>query len=218
MRMCGKRRQNFKISNTTKTSLYSSAQYVANIPCCCRTFLRRESLTFGIGKSFGLFDVNVPYPKYPFSFLCVAFRGMNAWVSQSQQRAHEFIVTSVGSKKILFFWFVNNNNLFFVSILTGCCNVTNALSIDESLTGAPPTAGVADGTIVLSANTESPLPPPQSMNLESSSDQQAKTQDDKTLLLKGPKFIPEASKNITALAGRVASLNCRIKNLDNWTV
>ena len=34
----------------------------------------------------------------------------------------------------------------------------------------------------------------------------------------GPQFIPEASKNVTALAGRVASLTCRIKNLDNWTV
>lgn len=69
--MCGKRRQNFKISNTSA----HTAQYVANIPCRCCTFLRRESLTFGWGKSFGLF-FNVPYPKYPFSFLCVAFRGM----------------------------------------------------------------------------------------------------------------------------------------------
>lgn len=34
----------------------------------------------------------------------------------------------------------------------------------------------------------------------------------------GPQFVAEASKNVTALAGRVASLTCRIKNLDNWTV
>lgn len=34
----------------------------------------------------------------------------------------------------------------------------------------------------------------------------------------GPQFVLEASKNVTALAGRVASLSCRIKNLDNWTV
>jgi hypothetical protein len=99
--MSGKRRQNFKISNTSA----HTAQYVANIPCRCCTFLRRESLTFGWGKSFGLF-FNVPYPKYPFSFLCVAFRGMNAWVSRSQQRAREFIVdalTGVGLKKDIFF-------------------------------------------------------------------------------------------------------------------
>lgn len=34
----------------------------------------------------------------------------------------------------------------------------------------------------------------------------------------GPQFVAEASRNVTALAGRVASLTCRIKNLDNWTV
>jgi hypothetical protein len=79
---------------------------------------------------------------------------------------------------------------------------------------------LADGA-VQAAQTESSLLPPQSMNLESSSSsdqQQHKTQDDQIQALKGPKFVPEASKNITALAGRVASLNCRIKNLDNWTV
>ena len=37
-------------------------------------------------------------------------------------------------------------------------------------------------------------------------------------MARGPDFVPEASKNVTALAGRVATLNCRIKNLDNWTV
>lgn len=102
-------------------------------------------------------------------------------------------------------------------ILTGCCSVANAISKNEAPTNAPPIAELADGA-VQAAKTESPLPLPQSMNLESSSDQQMKTQDDQILSLKGPKFVPEASKNITALAGRVASLNCRIKNLDNWTV
>ncbi len=111
----------------------------------------------------------------------------------------------------------NHNSSLFV--LTGCCSVAGAISTNEALTSAAPIAELADGA-VQAAKTESPLPPPQSMNLESSpsDQQQIKTQDDQILPLKGPKFVPEASKNITALAGRVASLNCRIKNLDNWTV
>lgn len=116
----------------------------------------------------------------------------------------------------------NHNPSPFVP--TGCCDsVANAISTkEEALTSssAAPIVELADGA-VQAAQTESSLPPPQSMNLESSSSsdqQQHKTQDDQILALKGPKFVAEASKNITALAGRVASLNCRIKNLDNWTV
>ena len=53
----------------------------------------------------------------------------------------------------------------------------------------------------------------------SAGDQLIKTQDAKPLPPnQGPQFVVEASKNVTALAGRVASLTCRIKNLDNWTV
>ncbi|XP_046649216.1 uncharacterized protein LOC124340657 [Daphnia pulicaria] len=112
--------------------------------------------------------------------------------------------------------------LAFSLVAIGCCDsVANAISTnEEALTSsAAPIVELADGA-VQAAQTESSLPPPQSMNLESSSSdqQQHKTQDDQILALKGPKFVPEASKNITALAGRVASLNCRIKNLDNWTV
>lgn len=36
--------------------------------------------------------------------------------------------------------------------------------------------------------------------------------------IEGPEFVMEASKNVTILAGRDATFNCRIKNLGNWTV
>lgn len=40
----------------------------------------------------------------------------------------------------------------------------------------------------------------------------------KSVVHSHPEIIASASKNVTCLAGRVASLNCRIKNLNNWTV
>jgi len=41
----------------------------------------------------------------------------------------------------------------------------------------------------------------------------------KSVVPSHPEIITSASKNVTCLAGRVASLNCRIKNLNNnWTV
>jgi hypothetical protein len=36
--------------------------------------------------------------------------------------------------------------------------------------------------------------------------------------LRGPYFDPSASKNVTALVGRTAYLNCRVRNLGNKTV
>ena len=86
-----------------------------------------------------------------------------------------------------------------------------AVAVTESL------AAVADGTMV-AVEQASPVPPPQSMSLETSDMGGKTSSDDKPVPLPGPHFVPEASKNVTALAGRVASLNCRIKNLDNWTV
>lgn len=103
----------------------------------------------------------------------------------------------------------------FSLVASGCCNVADVSKNEASIVTSS-IITIADGT-VMAAKTESPLAPPQSMNLETSFDS-TKNSDDKILSLKGPRFVPEASKNITALAGRVASLNCRIKNLDNWTV
>lgn len=106
----------------------------------------------------------------------------------------------------------------FLLFSLGCCGAVDISknSIEVSAANESSTVVVADGTVV-AAKQASPVPPLQSMNLETS-DTVGKTSDDKPLPLPGPHFVPEASKNVTALAGRVASLNCRIKNLDNWTV
>lgn len=98
-------------------------------------------------------------------------------------------------------------NFIRIFFCPGCWSVA---VIDD----IPNKTNISDGTMI--AAKETSPPPLQSMNLESP--EPAKTFDQKNLLLQGPQFIAEASKNVTALAGRVASLNCRIKNLDNWTV
>lgn len=85
--------------------------------------------------------------------------------------------------------------------------------------------GKATNTSSVSKAPTPPLPPPppalKSMNLELHDSHHNKNSGSATAAgssVQGPQFVPEASKNVTALAGRVASLTCRIKNLDNWTV
>ena len=98
----------------------------------------------------------------------------------------------------------------------GATIIANSTTSMDNKTVDIPVAKVQEMVVVAKVESQ-PLPPPQSMNLEAS-DQPKQQADEKIPTSLGPQFIPEASKNVTSLAGRVASLNCRIKNLDNWTV
>lgn len=113
-------------------------------------------------------------------------------------------------------WLITLINYFVRPLFAGLCD-----PVDTSKTvAASPTSQTVDyGTLIaVKPAVTVPLPPLSSMSLEASD--LTKTTEDKASASssQGPHFVPEASKNVTALAGRVASLNCRIKNLDNRTV
>lgn len=105
--------------------------------------------------------------------------------------------------------------MYFLFFLTGYCGVVAATNSNSTAVNK---TEVRDDVVVISKVESRPLPPPQSMSLETLSDQPRTQPDEKIPPSMGPQFVAEASKNVTSLAGRVASLNCRIKNLDNWTV
>lgn len=117
---------------------------------------------------------------------------------------------------VWFSWLYIKLNLIVLFTGHGAVIIANSTTSMDNKTVDIPVAKVQEMIVVAKVESQ-PLPPPQSMNLEAS-DQPKQQADEKIPTPIGPQFIPEASKNVTSLAGRVASLNCRIKNLDNWTV
>lgn len=103
--------------------------------------------------------------------------------------------------------------LWLLFIDTGCSGSSLPSIKDAKSDVSTSSSSSSDGTVMAAVEAR-PLPPIKSMSQKSD----FITQDEMTSYLRGPEFIPEASRNVTSLAGRVASLNCRIKNLDNWTV
>ena len=124
--------------------------------------------------------------------------------------AHSFAQSKIGSCG------TGNNNFASLSTTNG-----DGGGVEEI-------KGISDGSPSQSGNLQvaaaAPLlPQPQpfvqhseSMSYDSNSNKSSAAAGNASS--RGPQFVLEASKNVTALAGRVASLSCRIKNLDNWTV